>query len=167
MSNTEEYITTVSHDMVKNSALGRDLTDEQCVVLGKIITVRGLQGGEFLFQEGDIDNTLYVIVKGSLEALRTSGASELVSLYVLREGEMAGVLGFINGQGHSASVRAINDCEVFCIERDKFEALIQQDPELVYKVMRALFRTLHVILRRMHMQYAELSNYIFKQHGRY
>ena len=167
MSNTEEYIAKVSHDMVKNSALGADLTDEQCAMLGKIITVRGLQGGDFLFQEGDMDNTLYVIVKGSLEALRTSGASDLVSLYVLREGEMAGVLGFIDGQGHSASVRAINDCEVFCIVREQFEALIHEDPELVYKVMRSLFRTLHVILRRMHMQYAELSNYIFKRHGRY
>ncbi|MFO1429342.1 MAG: cyclic nucleotide-binding domain-containing protein [Candidatus Competibacteraceae bacterium] len=167
MSNTEEYIAQVSHDMVKNSALGQELTDKQCETLGKIITVRGLREGDYLFNEGDMDDTLYVIVKGSLEALRAGGGGDLVSLYVLREGEMAGVLGFINGQGHSAGVRAITDSEVFCLLRPKFESLNREDPDLVYKVMRALFRTLHVILRRMHTQYAELSNYIFKQHGRY
>ena len=167
MSKTEEYIAQVSREMVKNSALGQDLTDKQCETLGRIITIRGLNEGDYLFNEGDVDDTLYVIVKGSLEALRASGGSDLVSLYVLREGEMAGMLGFINGQGHSASVRAITDSEVYCLLRPKFEALTQEDPELVYKVMRALFRTLHVILRRMHAQYAELSNYIFKQHGRY
>lgn len=167
MSNTEEYIAQVSREMVKNSALGQELTDKQCETLGKIITVRGLREGDYLFHEGDVDDTLYVIVKGSLEALRASGGGDLVSLYVLREGEMAGMLGFINGQGHSASVRAITDSEVYCLLRPKFEALNQEDPDLVYKVMRALFRTLHIILRRMHTQYAELSNYIFKQHGRY
>ena len=167
MSNTEEYIAQVSREMVKNSALGQELTDKQCETLGKIITVRGLREGDYLFHEGDVDDTLYVIVKGSLEALRASGGGDLVSLYVLREGEMAGMLGFINGQGHSASVRAITDSEVYCLLRPKFESLNQEDPDLVYKVMRALFRTLHIILRRMHTQYAELSNYIFKQHGRY
>lgn len=167
MSNTEEYIAQVSREMVKNSALGQELTDKQCETLGSIITVRGLREGDYLFHEGDVDDTLYVIVKGSLEALRASGGGDLASLYVLREGEMAGMLGFINGQGHSASVRAIIDSEVYCLLRPKFEALNQEDPDLVYKVMRALFRTLHIILRRMHTQYAELSNYIFKQHGRY
>lgn len=167
MSKTEEYVAQVSHDMVKNSALGGELTDAQCAALGKIITVRGLKEGDYLFKEGDVDNTLYVIVKGTLEALHLTGNDEWVSLYVLCEGEMAGVLGFIDGQGHSASVRAINDAEVFCIERAQFEQLIPQDPLLVYKVMRALFRTLHGILRRMHTNYAELHNYIFKQHGRY
>lgn len=167
MSNTEEYVAQVSHDMVKNSSLGAELTDAECAILGKIITVRGLKEGDYLFKEGDVDNTLYVIVKGSLEALRLTGDDEWVSLYVLREGEMAGVLGFIDGQGHSASIRAINDCEVFCVIRTDFEKLITQDPMLVYKVMRSLFRTLHIILRRMHMHYTELNNYIFKQHGRY
>ena len=82
MSNTEEYVAKLSHDIVKESVLGQELTDEQCKTLGKIITVRGLKEGDYLFNEGDVDDTLYVIVKGGLEALRASGGGDLASLYI-------------------------------------------------------------------------------------
>jgi hypothetical protein len=37
----------------------------------------------------------------------------------------------------------------------------------VYRVMRAIVRTVHEIQRRISMQSVELANYIYKQHGRY
>jgi hypothetical protein len=40
-------------------------------------------------------------------------------------------------------------------------------PEVVYRVMRAIVRTVHEIQRRISMQTAELTNYIYKQHGKY
>jgi hypothetical protein len=33
--------------------------------------------------------------------------------------------------------------------------------------MRAIFRVVHVILNRLAMQSSELTNYVFKVHGRY
>jgi CRP-like cAMP-binding protein len=38
---------------------------------------------------------------------------------------------------------------------------------LVYKVMRAVTRSAHRIVHQMNHEFIELSNYIFKQHGRY
>ena len=40
-------------------------------------------------------------------------------------------------------------------------------PLLVYRVMRAIVREVHSILRRMNIQFVELTNYVTKQHGRY
>ena len=80
---------------------------------------------------------------------------------------MIGQLGFIDGVEHSAGVRALNNCEVFTLHRNDLEALLLEDPDLVYKVMRAIVRTVHTILRRMNIQYVEMSNYITKDHGRY
>jgi CRP-like cAMP-binding protein len=167
MNSATEYLTRVSSDLIKNSALGEEMTDDQCAVLGKIITVRGLKENDFLFREGDRDGNLYVIIKGSLEALRTTGAGDLVSLYVLREGEIAGVMGFLDGLGHSADLRAIHDCEVLSVQRDNFEKMARERPEIGYRVMRAIIRNVHAILRRMNVQFVELTNYISKQHGRY
>ena len=45
--------------------------------------------------------------------------------------------------------------------------LLHEEPDLVYKVMRAIIRTVHGILRRMNAQYVEMQNYITRQHGRY
>jgi hypothetical protein len=38
---------------------------------------------------------------------------------------------------------------------------------VVYRVMRAIFRVVHVILNRMAMQTSELTNYLYKVHGKY
>ena len=52
-------------------------------------------------------------------------------------------------------------------QRKDFEGIIAQHPHLVYKVMRAVTRSAHRIVHQMNHEFIELSNYIFKQHGRY
>ena len=56
---------------------------------------------------------------------------------------------------------------VFGLEREKLEALLDSQPQIVYCVMRAIVRVVHQIQRRLSMQQTELMNYIYKQHGRY
>jgi CRP-like cAMP-binding protein len=76
-------------------------------------------------------------------------------------------MGFIDGVEHSASLRALGNCELIRLERGSFEELLKTDTELTYKVMRAIVREVHRILRGMNTQYMEMSNYISRQHGRY
>jgi CRP-like cAMP-binding protein len=78
-----------------------------------------------------------------------------------------GELGFLDGVEHSASLRAMGNCELLRLERTSLEGLLDKNPDLVYKVMRAIVRTVHRILRNMNAQQVELTNYITKQHGRY
>lgn len=167
MNESDEYIITIGGEMIRNSVLGPELADEQCSTLGKIITVRGLREGDFLLAEGHKDDSIHVVVKGKLEVVKQTGGGDWLTLHILREGDMAGELGFIDGLEHSAALRAMGDCEVFSLERKDFESLLNQDPDLIYKVMRAIIRTVHGILRRMNAQHVEMSNYITKQHGRY
>ncbi len=44
---------------------------------------------------------------------------------------------------------------------------IATHPAIVYHVMRAISATVHATQRRLSHQAVELSNYIYKQHGRY
>ena len=53
------------------------------------------------------------------------------------------------------------------LEREKLESLLTARPDIVYKVMRAIIRAVHQVQRRLSMQSVELTNYIYKQHGRY
>jgi len=66
-----------------------------------------------------------------------------------------------------ASKVALGDTRVLGLEREKLESVLKSHPEIVYRVMRAIIRVVHQIQRRLSMQQVELSNYIYKQHGRY
>jgi CRP-like cAMP-binding protein len=56
---------------------------------------------------------------------------------------------------------------VLGLERAKLEALLDSQPHIVYRVMRAIVRRVHQTQHRLAAQSAELQNYVFKQHGRY
>jgi len=118
-------------------------------------------------REGEVSNELFVIASGGLAVTRDNGAGDWVMLHLLRTHDLAGELGFLDNLEHCATLRANGSTQVFSLSRDKLEGLIATHPEVVYRVMRAIMREVHSILRRMNVQYVEMTNYISKRHGRY
>jgi CRP/FNR family transcriptional regulator, cyclic AMP receptor protein len=76
-------------------------------------------------------------------------------------------MSFIDGTEHYASLVSRGSTHTFGIEREQLEGLLATHADIVYRVMRAIIRTVHQIQRRLSMQQVELTNYIYKQHGRY
>jgi len=153
--------------LVTHSSLGADLSDTEIKVLGELMVERELADGEFLFEDGTNDDSLHVILVGKLEVVKRTGGDDYSSLAVLRDGELAGELSFIDGAPHTVGLRALCETHVLSLSRTAFEGIIDSSPQLVYKVMRAVARSAHRIVHRMNTEFVELSNYIFKQHGRY
>jgi len=154
-------------EALRGSRLATELSDSEVRVLAEHLVFRDLQPGEVLVPEGTSDNHLYVIVRGALSVQRGAGASESVILFTLGAGDLVGEMSFLDETPHYAALVAIGPTRVFGIEREKLEALLRPHPELVYRVMRAIIRTVHELQRRISMQSVELTNYIYKQHGRY
>lgn len=152
---------------IQQSSLGVELDDRQTEVLAGLGNVSKLAEGQYLIEEGTSDDSLHILLDGKLEVVKSAGMGEEVTLHVLREGDMAGQLSFVDSVPHSLGLRALCACEVFSLKRDDFESLITSEPHLVYKVMCAIMRSAHKILHRMNLQHVELSNYVYKQHGRY
>jgi CRP/FNR family cyclic AMP-dependent transcriptional regulator len=154
-------------EALRASQIGSELSDEQARTLSSIVAFRDLTPGEVLVPEGTSDNHLYVIVKGVVGVIRNAGEDNPVTLFTLGAGDLVGELSFIDGTRHYASLVAVSPTRVFGIEREKLESLLEAHPEIVYRVMRAIVRTVHQIQRRLSMQSVELANYIYKQHGKY
>ena len=152
---------------IKKSTLGVELDDRQAEVLAALGEVSTLAEGQYLIEEAKIDDSLHVLLAGKLEVVKKAGVGDDITLHVLREGDMAGELSFVDQVEHTLGIRALSNCEIFNLKHNDFESLITREPELVYKVMCAIMRSAHGILHRMNLQHVELSNYIYKQHGRY
>lgn len=153
--------------LVLLSTLGAELSQEEADALSGIMSTRELADGEFLISEGTTDDALHVLLDGKLEVVKDAGAGEPASLAILRDGDLAGELSFIDGATHTVGLRALCHTRILSLQRADFEDLVDKDPQLVYKVMRAVARSAHRIVHRMNYEFIELNNYIFKQHGRY
>lgn len=152
---------------ILGSVLGKDLTTEECELFTELGTVRELADGEALIHEGEVDNSLHLVIEGNLAVTRPAAGGDWVTLHVLRKGDLAGELGFVDGLGHSATLRALGPTAVFSLARDKFDPLLDSNPHMVFRIMRAIIRGVHSTLRRMNQQQIEMNNYITHQHGRY
>jgi len=155
------------YDLLSTSPLGAELEKQECEVLAKVLTTNSLKDGDVLIREGATDDSLHVIISGKLAATHDTGGNDTVTLHVLHEGDIVGAMGFIDGKEHSASLLALSDTEIFSLRRQAFESLLNQHPQLVYKVMRTIIRSVHSTLIRMNRQFVEMNNYIMKEHGRY
>lgn len=154
-------------EALQHSRLATELSEEQVRTLASHLAFRDLNANEVLVKEGTSDNHLYVVVSGALGVVRNPGSAEQVTLLTLTSGDLVGELSFIDESPHYASLVAIGPTRVFELEREKLESLLLVHPDIVYRVMRAIVRTVHQIQRRLSMQSSELMNYIYKQHGKY
>jgi CRP/FNR family transcriptional regulator len=120
-----------------------------------------------LVREGTAHTQLYVVLAGSLAVARGAGTPEAVSLFLLGPGDMVGELSFLDDNVHYASTVSRGASRVFGLERRHLESLLDSAPHIVYLVMRAIVRRVHQNQHRLSAQLGELTNYVYKQHGRY
>lgn len=153
-------------EKLSGTTFAKELTAHQCAALAQIMTVKHLSRGHYLLREGNRDDALYIVTRGSLSVVKnTSGDEEIISH--IKEGSLAGAMGFIDGQAHTAGLRADRETEVLALPRKELDKLLLNDAQMVYNVMRAIIRSVHNIVRDMNDQYVQLTSYITKQHGRY
>ncbi|MCK7583118.1 MAG: cyclic nucleotide-binding domain-containing protein [Chromatiales bacterium] len=157
--------TTQDFDSLRHSSLSVNLSDEQVQALNDIAYCRRLADQEILIREGHIDNSLHVITEGALAVTRDLGKGEYTTIHVLRTGDLAGEMGFISGQPHTATIRSLGRTQVCSFEREAFESLLTEHPWLVYRVMQNIVKVSQDILRRMNAQHVELTKYVSSSHA--
>ena len=157
----------IAAEQIIGSRLGKEFSDQEATKLAELMDMRELHANEYLISEGTEDDSLHVLLEGHLEVVKQTTGDSIASIAVVREGDLAGELSFIDGTQHTVGLRALSSSLVLSLQRADFEAIVDESPQLVYKVMRAVARSAHKIVHHMNSECIELTNYIFKQHGRY
>ncbi len=100
-----------------------------------------LQGGEFVFRQGNEGRGMYILVSGRLKVLvQTEGRAEVVA--EISPGETVGEMALITGEARTADVLAMRDCVLARLEKPDFEALIQKYPTALLNISRTIIQRL-------------------------
>jgi thioredoxin reductase (NADPH) len=97
---------------------------------------RTVAPGEVLVEVGEKDVPFFVVVSGEVQALRPSGAGEIL-IVAHGPGQFTGEAIMITGRRAMGRLRASEPGEVIQLEREQLLALIQTDAELSEILMRA------------------------------
>jgi thioredoxin reductase (NADPH) len=117
------------------------LTDGQIARIVPFSTERDLRDGESLWEAGDRNRPLFVVVKGEIEIL--SGADHVVTVH--RPGAFTGDVDLLSGRPVVVRARALGPTRVLELPAPRLRSMVQTDAELSEIFLRA-FMMRRVIL---------------------
>jgi cAMP-dependent protein kinase regulator len=100
---------------------------------------RVFQRGETIIEQGQQGNSMFAIVEGSVEVVKTLKSGRRRTVAVLSEGEFFGEIALLSDVPRFASIRAFERTAVLELTRERLERIVQQHPT-VSEVLRAFYR---------------------------
>jgi len=122
-------------------------TIEERQTLAGITRVRAVPAGEIILHEGFFGDSIFLVAAGQVQVRKDIDENHFKQLTVLGKDEFFGDFSFLGLAYRSATVVALDDCEVWQISRVKFQQLVEARPLLGAKFYRNLARGLAARLR--------------------
>jgi CRP/FNR family transcriptional regulator, cyclic AMP receptor protein len=97
------------------------------------------RAGEFVFRRGERGNLGYVIISGKAQVIRELKDSSIF-LHEFREGDFFGGLALFSDAPRPLSVRAVVNLECLTVDRETFQKLFIQFPEVGIKMLDVMVR---------------------------
>jgi CRP/FNR family cyclic AMP-dependent transcriptional regulator len=140
---------TVSPAVLRTVPLFASFPEEQLRMLATVVSRRSASRGSIVIAAGDPTDSLYIILSGRLKVMMSDAEGKEVILSILSGGEFFGEMGLIDDAPRSASVVAIEPCELLVITRRDFKRCMAENAEMAMAVMRGLVRRLREADRKI------------------
>jgi CRP-like cAMP-binding protein len=127
------FTTDTKVDALKRAPLFEGLSKDELGELAKRTDDLDYDAGKVLCKEGDIGGEFYVIMSGEAEVTR--GGQTVATL---GEGGFFGEVSLIQDEPRNATVTATTPVRCFVLTRGRFLHLLDDQPGVERKVMRAL-----------------------------
>ena len=139
----------VSTAMLRSVPLFASFSEEPLRMLTTVVTRRSVTRGTIIMAAGDPTDSLYIVLSGRLKVMMSDADGKEVILTILGPGEFFGEMGLIDDAPRSASVIAIEPCELLAITRRDFKKCLAENFEMSMAVMRGLVRRLREADRKI------------------
>jgi CRP/FNR family transcriptional regulator, cyclic AMP receptor protein len=94
-----------------------------------------VQSGKYIFKEGELNNAMYIIIKGKVEIFFTVG-KKVTQLALMKEGDFFGEMALFSAKPRSASARTLSDTDLAVIEsKQQLENFLLKNPKFSAKMV--------------------------------
>ena len=135
--------------VLRNVPLFSGLSEAELDKLSKVAGRKRVARGAFIVRAGDSTDSLYILLDGRAKVTNFDEEGREIILAWLGPGEFFGEMGLVDGSPRSASVMAMEPCELLNISSDAFTRCMQDNFEVAQKLMQILVRRLREADRKI------------------
>jgi len=141
--------TTVSTTVLKSVPMFGSFPEDQLRALATMVTRRSAPRGSAIMFAGDPTDSLYIVISGRLKVMMGEADGKEVILSIIGPGEFFGEMGLIDDNPRSASVIAIEPCELLSVTKRAFKKCLVENVALAMAVLRVVVRRLREADRKI------------------
>jgi CRP/FNR family cyclic AMP-dependent transcriptional regulator len=145
-------------DLLRETEIFRNLTDEQIAKLLKISRKVAFPEGEIIMREGEESNAMYIIMEGTVEVAKTlviadgnEDTDEKNKVFTRLDATTHAVFGemaLLETMKRTATIKTVTKCTFYEMRRDEFLRIVEADHELGYRIFLNLARIVSARLRK-------------------
>ncbi|MFN8579230.1 MAG: cyclic nucleotide-binding domain-containing protein [Candidatus Sericytochromatia bacterium] len=94
--------------------------------------------GDYIFKEGDISDSIYIIFTGRIEVTTKTENKDKINLPIVLNGTVLGEIAFFDGKPRTASARAIDNIEAMMFTHNSFEKMEDESPKIAIKFLKEI-----------------------------
>lgn len=102
--------------------------------------------GDEIIHEGMSSDCAYIIEAGSVEVSKSNPDGERKTIGTLKENDIFGEMGLIDGLPRSCNVVALEDCTITVLTQEAFDSLAEQNPQALMPILKVLAKRLRATL---------------------
>jgi CRP-like cAMP-binding protein len=110
--------------------------------------LRDYRKDSMIFSEGENGDELYIIKKGSVKIVKIVDNNEVL-LAVLKSGDIFGEMALLESKPRAASAAAYEDCQVMVVNRNNFERMIVENPQMIARLTTLLAERIWSVYRQL------------------
>jgi CRP/FNR family transcriptional regulator, cyclic AMP receptor protein len=133
---------SVSTLLLRNVPLFSVLPESQLALLTGVVGRRSFPRGAMIISAGEMTDSLYIVISGRLKVMMSDDEGREVILAILNPNEFFGEMGLLDDSPRSASVVALEPCELLHLSKRDFKKCLEDNFELALTMMRGLVKRL-------------------------
>jgi len=126
-----------STDFLRNIPIFSELNENTLQIIFKSGYIKSYKKNSIILSEEESGNSMFFIVEGKVKVLRSDDYKEII-ISLLGPGEFFGEMAILDGMGRSATVSAVEDSELFILQRNEFLYLLNSHPEVSINLLKEL-----------------------------
>ncbi len=142
-------------EVLHTSSLFAGLLPEEVEMLSDLTQLRSFDPGEMVFEQGDVGDSLYLLMEGSVDVVRRreDGSEHIIA--VLKAKDFFGEMALIDKEFRSASIKAKTQVDMLCLTNENLHSFARVYKNGFTLVVINIARVLSIRLRETNEKLAD------------
>lgn len=131
----------------------------------KSITVKQFKAKDVIIKEGEIGDTLFILVSGKVSITRSTLSGDQIALAHLDDsmGVFFGENSLVENAQRSATITADTDCRTLVLTSSQFTEISEKEPAFGYKVLLSLAQQMSNTIKKSNTDVSTLYEALYNE----